>query len=197
MSAAAVLKAALDAGVLINVDGEDLVLEAAIPPPAALVNLLTANKRGIMAMLLNRSEVWSAEDWRLFFEERAGVAEFDGHLPRPQAEARAFDCCVVEWLDRNPVSSMPGRCLGCGSSDRAHDPLLPYGFAWLHRCCWPIWHERRMAEAVAALAVMGIRAVSPAMKDPNTVVITISANRDAQHDSSQSRGVGQILRSTP
>ena len=32
--------------------------------------------------------------------ERAGIAEFDGGLPRPEAEALAFECCVVEWLNR-------------------------------------------------------------------------------------------------
>ena len=48
--------------------------------------------------------------------ERAGIAEFDGGLPRAEAETRAFECCVVEWLNRNPVCSPPGRCLDCGGS---------------------------------------------------------------------------------
>jgi hypothetical protein len=161
MSAAAVLKTALDAGVLINVDGEDLVLEAAIPPPAALVNLLTANKRGIMAMLLKRSQGWSGEDWGLFFEERAGVAEFDGHLPRPQAEERAFDCCVVEWLNQNPASCLPGHCAWCGEPESLHRTFLPFGsdtHVWLHIECWPAWHGIRRTKAIAALNAMGIGA---------------------------------------
>jgi hypothetical protein len=75
-----------------------------------------------------------------FFDERAGIAEFDGGLPRASAEARAFACCVVEWLNRNPVCSPPGRCLGCGGSEDAIDKLLPYGteptgHAWLHSRC--------------------------------------------------------------
>ena len=44
---------------------------------------------------------WSAEEWRVFFDERAGFAEFDGGLPRADAEARAFACCIVEWLAPN------------------------------------------------------------------------------------------------
>ena len=45
--------------------------------------------------------------------------------------------------------------------DHAHDPLLPFGIeptghAWLHSRCWPAWHAGRKAEAVAALAAMGI-----------------------------------------
>jgi hypothetical protein len=52
---------------------------------------------------------WSAEDWQLFFEERAAVAEYDGGLLRVEAEAQAFECCVVKWLDLNPSPSGPGR----------------------------------------------------------------------------------------
>jgi hypothetical protein len=68
---------------------------------------------------------------------------------------------LAEWLNRNFVPSPPGRCLGCGSDDRAHDPILPYGMestghAWLHSRCWPAWHAGRKAEAAAALAGMGI-----------------------------------------
>jgi hypothetical protein len=48
---------------------------------------------------------WSAEEWLVFFDERAGVAEFDGGLPRPQAEVHAFACCVAEWLNQHPVGS--------------------------------------------------------------------------------------------
>jgi hypothetical protein len=44
---------------------------------------------------------WSAEGWQVFFDERAGIAEFDSGLPRPQAEAQALACCVTEWLNHN------------------------------------------------------------------------------------------------
>ncbi len=82
--------------------------------------------------------------------------------PRAQAEARAFACCIGEWLNRNPVRSPPGRCLGFGGGDHAHDPP-PYGMestghAWLHSRCWPARYAGRKAEAVAALAAMGIAA---------------------------------------
>jgi hypothetical protein len=67
----------------------------------------------------------------------------------------------VEWLNRNPMRSLPGRCLGCGGADHSHDPLLPYstestGSAWLHSGCWRAWYAGRKAEAVAALEAMGI-----------------------------------------
>jgi hypothetical protein len=56
---------------------------------------------------------WTAEDWRNFFDERTGIAEFDFGLSRPEVEARVFACCVAEWLNRNPARSSPGSCLGC------------------------------------------------------------------------------------
>jgi hypothetical protein len=104
---------------------------------------------------------WSGEDWRAFFDERAGIAEFDGGLPRLEAEARAFTCCVAEWLNRNPVRSSPDRCLRCGEAEQGHDPLLPLGtestgHAWLHSRCWSGWHAARQAEATDALEAMGI-----------------------------------------
>jgi hypothetical protein len=161
MSAAEVLKAARAAGIELGLDGDDLLLAAAAPPPAVLLDLLSRDKAGIVALLRPGRDGWSAEDWQVFFDERAGVAEFKSGLPRPQAEARAFACCIVEWLNRNPVRSPPGRCLGCGGDERSHDPLLPYriettGHAWLQLRCWTAWHAGRKAEAIAALAAMGI-----------------------------------------
>ena len=114
-----------------------------------------------MALLRSGCDGWSAEDWQVFFEERAGIAEFDGGLPRSEAEALAFACCIVEWLNRNFVRSPPGRCLACGNGHYAHDALLPHGIeptghAWLHSRCWPAWHAERKAGAVAALKAIGI-----------------------------------------
>ena len=108
-------------------DGDDLVLKAASAPPAAVLDALSRHKAEIVALLRPAEDGWSAEDWQVFFEERAGIVEFDGGLPRAEAEAQAFACCVVEWLNRNPERSPAGRCLGCGDREHAHDPLLPYG----------------------------------------------------------------------
>jgi len=161
MSAAIALKAARDAGIGLHVDGADLLLEASTPPPAAVLDLLSTHKAGVIALLHSDRDGWSVEDWLVFFDERAGIAEFDGGLKRADAEARAFACCLAEWLNRNPVRSAPARCLGCGGDERAHDPLLPFGtenagHAWLHRRCWSTWYAGRRVEAVAALAAMGI-----------------------------------------
>jgi hypothetical protein len=161
MSVAEALKAARGVGIEVGIDGDDLVLRACAAPPSVVLDLLLRHKAAIVALLRPANDGWLAEDWQVFFDERAGIAEFDGGLSRDQAEARAFATCATEWLNRNPVSSPPGRCLGCGGSELAHNRLLPFGtepsgYAWLHSCCWPAWYESRKAEAVAALAKVGI-----------------------------------------
>ena len=160
MNAMGALQAARVAGIELEVDGDDLVLGADSKPSAEVLEDLARHKAGIVALLRRAQGAWSAEDWKAFFDERAGIAEFDGGLPRAQAETRAFACCIVEWLNRNPAPSLSGRCLGCGGQDHAQDPLLPYGAepisAWLHSRCWPAWYASRKAEAVARLDAMGI-----------------------------------------
>jgi hypothetical protein len=161
MSAAETFKAARAAGIRLAIDGDALTLKAVTAPPADLLDRLSRHKTEVIALLRTGNDGWSGEDWLAFFDERAGIAEFDGGLPRQEAEVRAFDCCVVEWLNRNPARSPAGRCLACGGSEHAHDTLLPFGIeptghAWLHSRCWPAWHAARKAEAIAALAAMGI-----------------------------------------
>jgi hypothetical protein len=161
MSAAQALKAARAAGVRLGIDGKDLTLEADAAPPPSVIDLLTCHRADVIALLHTERDGWSGEDWGTFFDERAGIAEFDGGLPHEQAEARAYACCVDEWLNRNPVRSSPYSCLRCGEAEQGPDPLLPFGagttgHAWLHSHCWSAWYAARQAEAVAALEAMGI-----------------------------------------
>lgn len=162
MSAAAALRAARDAGIGLHMDGVDLVLEATAPPPAALLDLLTRHKADLITLLEPGDVGWSDEDWRALYDERAGIAEFDGGLPCPEAEALAFEFCVVELLNRSFDRSPPGSCLACGGSDSAHGALLPHGVeptdhVWLHSRCWHAWHAGQKADAVAALKTIGIQ----------------------------------------
>ena len=90
MKANDALMAARAAGIILAVDGEDLVLEAASMPPAAVLDALSQQKAEIVALLRPGRVGWSSEDWQAFFDERASIVEFDGGLPRPQAEAHAF-----------------------------------------------------------------------------------------------------------
>ena len=51
MSAADALKAARAAGIRLGIDGDDLVLEASAPPPAAVLDLLSRHKAGVVTLL--------------------------------------------------------------------------------------------------------------------------------------------------
>ena len=169
MTAAECLRAARATGIDIVLDGDDLVLEASLPPPEAILDALSCNKAEIITLLRPGADGWSAEGWQVFFDERAGIVEFDGGVPRLEAEEQAFACCVVEWMNRNPATSSSDRCVSCDGSESANEPLLPFGadfhgHAWLHSRCWKVWYEARKEEATVALTAMGIEIPS---KFPN------------------------------
>ena len=160
VSAATALMAARAAGIHLGVDGGDLVLEAPAPPPADVLDLLARHKAGVVALLRPGGKGWSAADWMAFYDERAGIVEFDAGLPRAEAEARAFEICIVEWLNRNTQPSPPGRCARCLSEKTENAIIVPFGVGethtWLHPECWHAWHQARRADAVAALNALGI-----------------------------------------
>ncbi len=116
-----------------------------------------------VAISAPRRSTWDAEDWRAFFEERAGIAEHDGGLYRTDAERQAYECCVMEWLWQHPpTTSGPERCAHCGGpmGEPGRDGL-PFltgdgGHAWLHSGCHGDWTAQRRAEAVAVLAGHGL-----------------------------------------
>ena len=170
MSAVEALKAARAAGVELRVDGEVLVLEAVAPPPADVIHLLARNKPALVALLRLGEDGGKAHDLHAFFNQRATIAEFDGGLPRREAEARAFGACVVEWLNRTPVRSAPDRCCRCGGGEPGDNVLLPFGadrvgHAWLHSTCWRPWHERRHGQAIDFLWALGFAAPSESPND--------------------------------
>jgi hypothetical protein len=84
-------------------------------------------------------------------------------LRSADAEAQAFEVRIVQWLNRNPAPSRPGRCTLCGEPESPSAVVLPFGtepgtHAWLHAECWLTWSEARRADAIAALAKIGIQA---------------------------------------
>ena len=90
MSAAAeALLAARAAGLRLAIDGDDLVLEAPTPPPRAVLDLLSRHMASIVTLLRPAIDGRSIEDSEVFFEECAGVIEYDGFAPRAWAEALA------------------------------------------------------------------------------------------------------------
>jgi hypothetical protein len=107
------------------------------------------------------SSKWDADGWRTFFDERAGIAEFDHHLSRAEAETLAYESCIVVWLNRNPPSENgSGRCVQC-SKPMDETEALPFltgdgGHIWMHDHCHASWMRRRQAAAAGALRHMGI-----------------------------------------
>jgi hypothetical protein len=161
MNASEALNAVRAAGINIKVDGDDLVLEAAAPPPSDVLDALSYHKLSIVALLRSVTIGRSAEDWRALFEERTRIFQRDGELRRDLAQAKAWAACIASWLNKNPVSSPAGRCIVCGRGDRSNDIVLPYGTtppgaAWLHGTCWPTWSRERREQAAAAFAAIGI-----------------------------------------
>jgi len=168
MSAALALKAARLAGVEVQLSGNNLSLRAPSKPPPAVLDALRRQKAEVVVLLRPGRDGWSAEDWQLYFEERAAVAEFDGGLSRIQAEAQAFECCVVKGLDRNPAPATPGTCAWCGRADAA---VVPFGtepetHAWLHAECWPAWQKVRRSHASDTLMRMGVGRPCDAIQRP-------------------------------
>ncbi|MGO9048961.1 MAG: hypothetical protein ACLQFW_19115 [Xanthobacteraceae bacterium] len=153
MSAAQVLTEARSIGIQIQLDGDDLLLEAPAPPPSNVLEALSRHKAEIVKLLRPRADGWSTEDWRLYFDERAAVAEFNNGLTHADAEAHAFECCIIQWMNRNPgLLSVGGRCAWCGRAETDDALVLPFGtdpgtHAWLHAECWPVWHQARRAAA--------------------------------------------------
>jgi hypothetical protein len=162
MNAQAVLLHAAAAGIRLEVEGSDLILEATLGdiPPDLIVQV-----RSHKPQLLELLRPWDAGDWVAFFDERAAIAEFDGKVARPVAERRACQSCVAEWLNRNPPKSSPhDKCAHCGQPETGGAVILPFGtttHVWLHGDCWRVWHSERIAHAEKALAAMGVVMPAP------------------------------------
>jgi hypothetical protein len=160
MSAVETLHAAHAAGITLTLDGDGILLEAGAEPPQAVLEALARHKLAILALLKPGTDGWCASDWAAYFDGRLRAASRDG-CSRARAAALAFECCVVEWLNRHPVPSSAGRCAWCGEAESSNAMVLPFGcepggHTWLHSQCWPEWHRRRRAEAVTALQAIGL-----------------------------------------
>ncbi|MEQ8817867.1 MAG: hypothetical protein RLO51_16320 [Thalassobaculum sp.] len=160
MSAADVMRLVQATGIRVEAEGDDLILEADREPPAAVLEAIRRHKFEILDLLAANGGR-TAGDWQAFFAERARAAQSPGRRSIGEAEACAYECCVVEWLNRHPAISDPDRCAGCGRPDRESVAVVPfgaegYGHTWLHPECWRDWHDDRRQRARAFLATMGV-----------------------------------------
>ncbi len=163
MSAVEALRLARENGVRLGITGIDLILDADREPAPRVLEAIRRHKAGIVALLTAAEGDWTAEDWRVFYDKRAGIAEFDGGQTRAEAEVLAFECCIVEWLNRHPQHSHPGRCAWCEKPDRDGHAIVPFGteihgHTWLHPECWNDWRQDRRVRARRALGRHGITA---------------------------------------
>ena len=87
MTATQALQAAWEAGVSVRVDGVDIVLEAASPPPQQLIDLMRCNKQAVVELLLYGD--YQPDDLQGAFEERSALVEDGVGVPREWAEGFA------------------------------------------------------------------------------------------------------------
>ena len=141
-----------------HIEGEHLILEAPSAPPADVLEAVSRHKAEILNLLRYDVAGWSPEDWQVLFDERAGIAEYDGGLSRLDAEMYAFEDCVDHWLALHlPVAREQEHCLRCGTpvtdQDKASVVVTCVGgtMGRLHDGCAPTWKNLRRWEARTAL----------------------------------------------
>jgi hypothetical protein len=100
MTAADALKLARDYNLRVTLDGADLLLEAAVDPPADVIAALKAAKPAIIRELRLRS----ARD----------------RQRREETERRE----IVRWINNSFAPSAPGICCHCGSGAKTGDPFI-------------------------------------------------------------------------
>ena len=181
MRAIEALRIARESGVRLGVAGADLILDADREPAPQVLEAIRRHKAGIVALLTAADGDWTKKDWRTFFDERAGSAEFDSGQTRADAEAVAFECCIVEWLNRHRERFDPDHCAWCEKPDRDGHAVVPFGtesnnHTWLHPECWKDWSQDRREIAQQALAAMGLSTWSSA-RDEHDPAEGTGANR--------------------
>lgn len=151
MKAARILKAAQAAGVHIEVDNGDLVLEADSPPPDEIVEAVFSAKAAIIALLGGQNGPRGDEN---------RVATFPGMgLTQIQPRFDALDpyeTAINIWLNNNPALSPPDRCAWCFRTEDRDHAVVPFGshgsgHIWLHGECWGPWQRHRRQLAAVAL----------------------------------------------
>jgi hypothetical protein len=93
MSAAAVLRVARAAGIELGLDGDDLLLQAAAPPPATILDLLSVNKPAIVAILRQ------SDSSRTLIDERSVLVVDKAGVPREWTEGYTRLCAMPPPVD--------------------------------------------------------------------------------------------------
>lgn len=156
MKAVRILDAAYAAGVHIEVDKGDLVLEADSAPPDEIVDALFSAKAAIIALLATQNGDSKTGNCVSLFPEQ-GSTQFgkNRHLP-DTLDDDAYQRAINTWLNNHPVVSQPDRCARCFRRERPDHAVIPFGIytrghVWLHGECWDPWQQHRRQMATRAL----------------------------------------------
>ena len=153
MNAVELLKATRAEGVAVSRQGGKLVLEwRKSPPGTALVENLRRHKAEILLLTRNKPPSWLTEDWLAYFDERAGIAEFDGGFPRIEAGALRLPGLRRPLAVINPpVIDHAQQCLQCELAVECDDKISAAGAAgkrgMLHAKCADKWKVSRVIHA--------------------------------------------------
>jgi len=133
MSAAEALQAAQNAGVEIGIDGDDLVLEASAPPPAAILDLLSRHKAEVLAVLAATARENKLLAPTPLSERGEQPAEGEPGHEHPCAPVARIERCVSALLRRvrpvcrlrlwGPPKSRTTRPLVLRRTSASHAPL--------------------------------------------------------------------------
>jgi len=157
-------------GVTLAADGSRLVVDG---PADALTDdficQLQEHKAELLSLLQPPEDGrWQAADWQAYFDERAGIREHDGSLPRAEAERLALEDATAQWLRLNPAPASDPRygCVHCGLGEQPGNTFLPVlapgGHTWVHDACWERWRAVRVQQAWIELEKAGLSIVLPA-----------------------------------
>jgi hypothetical protein len=151
LNALIALSNARAAGVEVVLDGDNLLLQAAAEPPTHLIDALIQHKPEILRLLRQRPNEWVREDWQAYFDERAGIVEFDGCFKRCDAELSAYEDCIDHWLIMNPPAIDLDICLQCHLPLRDLPVIQVTGrsgrYGSVHEECAARWKASRRIEA--------------------------------------------------
>lgn len=103
MSVAVVLRAAKDAGLRLVAAGDRLKLQAPSRPPDAVLRLVDDAAAELLRLLQPDAYGWTAADWVALFDQRVAI---EGSVP--DAETKAFEYCIDEWLRHQSGPALVG-----------------------------------------------------------------------------------------
>lgn len=155
MNAYETLRAAQAAQINVSLEHDQLSLKGRGQLPKGLLELIKANKFGIMAILRPDDVVWSRADWTAYFRERA--AKTEGEHTRTDAEFIALMDTIDRWLAVHlPQVSNPPLCSHCGKNVAASEKCFVKGASGqtgvLHAECASIWRTLRLIKAHTAVS---------------------------------------------